>query len=84
MTRDEMYIEMGKAQEERRFLEKKIVCLQHRLRDLGVACSAVAVDPLNSEPAMQHMNNAGDPREDWAELKKALARLDELRKVLDD
>ena len=82
MTKDEIYIEMGKAHEECRFLEKKIACLQLRLRDFGVACSAVAVDPLNSEPAMQRMESAGDPREDWAEMKKALARLDELRNML--
>ena len=82
MTKDEMYAEIGKAHEERRFLEKKISCLQLRLRDFGIACSAVAVDPLNSETAMQRMESAGDPREDWAELKKALAWLDELRNML--
>ena len=83
MTDEEMYADLGKAFEERRQLQKKIDCLQHRLRDFGTACSAVAVDPFNAEPAMQHMDSAGDPREDWADLKKALVRMAELNKVLE-
>ena len=81
MTEDDVEREIGRAFMERRDLEKKVACLRHRLSTVGRACTALAENPLHAE-SVETMGKATDPREDWAELQKFNARLDELSDLL--
>ncbi len=64
-------------------ISKKIDCLEHRLRTTGKAAVTLADNPLHqqSESALE---SASDVREDFAELKRGLARLRELNRLLND
>ena len=81
MTKEDVEREIGRAYIEHRELEKKIACLRLRLRTVGRACTALA-DNVHHDDSEETIVNATDPREDFAELKKALAKLDELSVLL--
>ena len=81
MTNEDVERDIGRAHMERRDLEKKIVCLRHRLIIVGQACTTLANNPLHAE-SEEAMTKATDPREDWADLRKAHGRLDELAALL--
>ncbi len=81
MTNDDVERDVGRAYMERRDLEKKIACLQHRLITVGRACTTLANNSLHAESS-EAMEKATDPREDWTGLKKALVRLDELKALM--
>ncbi len=82
MTDDEARREKDAAFLERRDLTEKAKCLRHRLRTYGRAFLELADSPLD-EQNRQFAEKATDLREDWADLKRALARIDELNKFLD-
>ena len=81
MTKEDIEGDIGRAYMERRELRKKVDCLQLRLRTVGEACNVLAGNAANAESA-ERMLRATDPREDWQELRKSLARLDELAILL--
>ena len=81
MTSDNVERDIGRAHLERRDLEKKIACLRHRLIAVGQACTTLANNPLHAE-SEKAMTRATDPREDWADLRKAHIRLEELAPLL--
>lgn len=83
MTQDELHREIGRAFTERRDLQQKIKCLENRLSTFGGACNTVAKNPMHAE-SRNTIENAPDPREDWAELLKSHKRMDDLNKLLRD
>ena len=81
MTQKEIDIEIGRAFRERRDILRTINCIKHRLRKMGDAASTLAVNPDHAE-SESVMDSASDVREDFAELKRSISRLNELEKVL--
>ena len=81
MTQDEQDLHIGRAVRERHELEKKVSCLQDRLRGFVNMCSALTNDPYNEE-LMGKLETAEDPRADLRELKKAYDRLNEIKTLL--
>ena len=81
MTQDEQDLHIGRTVRERHQLEKKVACLQDRLRGFVNMCSALTNDPYNEE-LMGKLETAEDPRDDLRELKKSYDRLNEIKKLL--
>ncbi len=81
MTQDDVDIAVGRAVRELRDVEKKIACLELRLRMVGKALSAVVDNPVHEE-SNQILDNAADPLVDWASLKAAHDRRRELQRIV--
>ena len=81
MTKEDMEREIGSAFIERKILEREIACLEGRLRSFSNACVTLISNPVHGQ-SLAVVEGSGDPREDWAELKKCLIRYDELGAML--
>ena len=81
MTKDDVYREIGRAYEERRDLIQQIACLRARLQNFEQVLSTLAENPFHEE-SVEAIEQAADPREDWRELKKIRAQLNNLAQIL--
>ncbi len=78
---NDCFTAIGRAFTERRELNKRIKELDQRIRSVNKAISTL-VDNQFHEDSNKIIDSANDPLEDWAELKRSLARLSELDKIL--
>ena len=83
MTQDDTDAVIGRAFRERRELRQKIKCLEFRLNEVAQALTYVLAS-ADHEESIAVLDRAADPLADWAALKAARTRLDELQKVLAD
>ena len=81
MTNEDLQAEILRLRNEKRDLDTKIKCLKLRLRSTGQAAIQLADQPLFAE-AEAILESATDIREDFAALKRALARHREISEVL--
>lgn len=82
MTNEEVREERGQAFTEREELTAKADCLRHRLRTYGRAFHHLADQPFDPD-TRKTADRASDLREDWADLRRTLDRVDELSRFLD-
>ena len=81
MSDDETALAIGRAFQERRGLLQKVACLNDRLQAFGNALQYLTANPDHAE-SIEVIEAADDPREQWARLKTAHARLSQLDTIL--
>lgn len=82
MTDDDVRKDRGDAFAERENATAKMDCLRHRLRTYGRAFHELAENPFDAQ-SREIADKATDLREDWANLKRILERIDDLNRFLD-